>query len=81
MSRSAVYSKPIVKVPVAPELQKEIRKVLGPEMDHADLPHQILVLVRTGLRVKKLLAEQWQQEHPEPVPGPKCRILRFPRQE
>jgi len=49
-------------------------------MDHMDLRYQILVLVRTGIRVKKLLAEQWQQEHPEPVPRPKCRILLFPRQ-
>jgi hypothetical protein len=51
------------------------------EMDHMDLPHKILVLVRTGLWVKKLLAEQWQQEHPEPVPRPKCRIIPFPRGE
>jgi hypothetical protein len=46
-----------------------------------DLAHQVLVLVRCALRVKKQLAELFQQAFHSPAVMPECRIIPFPRQK
>ncbi len=77
-----------VRVPVGEDLEKEIREGVGPEMDHVKLSHQILVLVRQGLRYEKLLhplhekaVDECAQEELQlqRAPRPKCRILPFPK--
>ena len=73
--------KKYVRVPVSRELEQEIRAVIARlDADHVDLAHQVLVLVRCGLSVKKQVAELFQQAFPAPAARTECRIVPFPRQ-